>query len=131
MLKRAPTLTVLALAGVLLSCDEGGSAAVCTIVTDGTRSVFIHERAHCNGWTHQAFQAIEPPNSFRHDFEGRLTVYQCSRGKQHKAPIGTVFHRCRSAGATCKQMWKARGVDLKQYASMPNYNDVSGCQFDE
>jgi hypothetical protein len=123
-------IVLLVLAGGMLLVPSPGNR--CTIVTDGTRKVFVHERAHCNGWVHAMFEVADPPSGYVHDYAGRLTVIQCGGRHQHKAPPGTVFvPGCESVMEQCRKMWAERGIDISSYASMPYYNYVSGCQFFE
>jgi len=131
MTYKSTLLALLAAAATLVSCD-GSTSSRCTIVTDGTREVFEHERAHCMGWDHEPFEVAAPPRSYRHDFPGHLTVIQCSGSKRHKAPAGTTFVKgCRSAKNMCIKMWAERGYDNSAYAASYNYQYIAGCQFSE
>lgn len=128
-MRRVPALTTLALVGTLLSCDIGRGAA-CTIVTDGTREVFRHELAHCNGWSHDEFVESWPPSAFVHSFPGRLTIIQCGGGKRHHAQEGAIFvPGCKSALRQCRQIWAERGIDTSVGRASGNWGNVVGCQF--
>jgi hypothetical protein len=129
-LPRGGAILTLCVAAALLSCDAK-SEPRCTIVTDGTQEIFVHERAHCLGWEHPPFEVAYPPKKFRHDFPGRLTVIPCG-GSPKNLPKGTVVVKgCKSALKMCRKMWAERGIDMSANASSPNWNYVSGCQFFE
>ena len=131
-MKPLPLLT-LAVAASLLSCDDGArGAGVCTIVTDGMRDTFEHERAHCNGWTHAPFEVAYPPKRYLHDFPGRLTVIPCGGRAPKGLPKGTIVVKgCKSPLKQCRKMWAARGTDVSDGISSGNWAYVAGCQFFE
>jgi len=90
----------------------------CTIVTNGEVSVYQHELAHCNGWTHPPFQEATPPVSFIHPFDGDLTVIFAGDdlgghvATIDAAPLGThfVLELTSTVQAICQRLWRQHGI---------------------
>jgi hypothetical protein len=87
----------------------------CTIITDGSKAVYEHELAHCNGWTHPEWTYAVPPKSYVHAYPGTLTVLQCP-DRRHKlgAQADAVFLRepCRGGDELrrrCFVLWASNG----------------------
>ena len=112
-----PLLVVVGLAGVaaMYGFASVRPPPVCTIVTDGSQTVYWHERAHCLGWVHAPFTYAVPPAYYRGmALNAELVVIKCGRK-----------HACKSVRKMCFQLW---GEDQSDYANQPGYQNFNGCQ---
>lgn len=107
-------------------------AAECTVVTDGTIEVYMHELAHCNGWEHPPFKpGYDPPAKFVHPFNGELTVYLAGQdyadmmSTMDYAQMGVKFILMpnRSPPQMCALLWKQNDVS----AAKDDVDRVIGC----
>jgi hypothetical protein len=106
------------------SCSE----TECTIVTDGSRRVYEHELAHCNGWSHEAFQPADPPRSYVHDYPGRLVVIPCGRrGKVRMQDDAVVVKGCKSVHDRCVALWEEHDVDVSDHVGSYAWKHFDGC----
>jgi hypothetical protein len=123
---------VASLAGLLLlvACNDAGTAS-CTIVTNGTRAVYEHELAHCNGWDHEAFVPADPPSSYVHAFDGQLTLIECGRRSKIRVQPGTIRPKgCTDPRKRCIALWQAAGYDVSAYTSFDGWRTFNGCMID-
>lgn len=93
----------------------------CTIVTNGTHEIFIHELAHCNSWRHEPFDTTTyPPPQYVHAYAGRLIVIMSQRDdratrndRTHiKAEISVSG---KSVATLCATLWERRGISPEMY----------------
>lgn len=102
---------------VVIGATMRGMEPRCTIVTDGSREVYIHEVAHCLGWTHEPFTYAEPPKGYVHAYSGRLTVIKCGRK-----------YACKSVAQQCSALWANEGKDMSEYRHTSAWKTFNGCQ---
>jgi hypothetical protein len=109
---------------------EGTERRRCTIVTNGTVEVYLHELAHCNGWSHPQFTAGQwPPPEYLIDYPGQLTIIMSGADDivtrlDTKASTEIVVTD-EKVSVICSRLWTGKGIDISTHAS--KIEDIIGC----
>lgn len=88
----------------------------CIVVTNGTKAVLNHEKAHCAGWTHEPFEYAAPPPELIDAYTGEIEIIKCGRKYQ-----------CKSVQKRCFALWREYGYDYQTFAGKPGYRTFNGC----
>jgi hypothetical protein len=91
------------------------AAEECHMVVSPVLSSFLHELAHCNGWSHPLFESgWNPPYKYIHPYAGKLYV-TISYGdpafiKAHAQKDAVIDHTMINVPELCMGLWDRYNV---------------------